>query len=68
MSGEFGFKEWKVQYGQVQPLFLIIEEGALRVFTVEESIKPQAGQILVSLALPREEPEELAAATAQATP
>ncbi len=52
----------------MQPLFLIIEEGALQVFTVEERIKPQAGQTLVSLALPREEPEELAAAAAQATP
>lgn len=46
----------------------MIEEGALQVFTVEERIKPQAGQTLVSLALPREEPEELAAAAAQATP
>lgn len=68
MSGEFGFKEWKAQYGPVQPLFLITEEGALRVFTVEERIKPQAGQILVSLAPPGEEPEELTATTAQATP
>ena len=58
----------KAQYGQVQPLFLITEEGALQVFTVEGTIKPQAGQILISLVLAQPEAEELAAATAQATP
>ena len=68
LSEEFGFEELKAQYGQVQPLFLITEEGALQVFTVEGTIKPQAGQTLISLVLAQPEAEELAAATAQATP
>ncbi|MFH1819909.1 MAG: hypothetical protein ABIK08_06695 [Pseudomonadota bacterium] len=58
----------KAQYGQVQPLFLITEEGVLQVFTVEGTIKPQIGQTLISLVLAQPEPEELAAAAAQATP
>ncbi|MGE5319715.1 MAG: cation:proton antiporter [Hyphomicrobiaceae bacterium] len=50
LSEEFGFDELKAQYGgQVQPLFLITEEGELQVFTVEGKIKPHAGQTLISL-------------------
>lgn len=56
LSEEFGVEELKAQYGgQVQPLFLITEEGTLQVFTVEGKIKPHAGQTLISLVLPKPE-------------
>ncbi len=56
LSEEFGIEKLKAQYGgQVKPLFLITEEGALQVFTVEGKIKPRAGQTLISLVLPKPE-------------
>ncbi len=57
LTEEFGVEELKAQYDQVQPLFLITEEGGLQVFTVEGKIKPQVGQTLISLVVPQAEPE-----------
>ena len=60
LSEEFGFDELRTQYGgQVQPLFLITDEGELQVFTVEGKTKPQAGQILISLVQPPPEVTEV---------
>jgi len=70
LSEEFGFDELKTQYGgQVQPLFLITDEGELQVFTVEGKTKPQAGQILISLVqTPPEAMEGKASTRAAAKP
>ena len=52
VSEEFGLEELKAQYaGKVLPLFLISEDGNLQIFTAEGTIKPQAGQTLISLVL-----------------
>ena len=52
LSEEFALEELKIWYaGKVLPLFLISEDGNLQIFTTEGNIKPQAGQILISLVL-----------------
>ncbi len=54
LSEEYGLEELKAQYaGKVLPLFLITEDGNLQIITTEGNIKPQAGQILISLVLPQ---------------
>jgi NhaP-type Na+/H+ or K+/H+ antiporter len=50
LSKEFDFEAFQSQYeGKVLPLFLIPEPGRLQVFADDSQLKPQAGQLLVSL-------------------
>jgi NhaP-type Na+/H+ or K+/H+ antiporter len=59
LSEEFGFEALQARYGgKVLPLFLITEDGTLQVFTVEGKLKPQAGQMLISLVMPGSEVTE----------
>ncbi|HEY9097503.1 MAG TPA: cation:proton antiporter [Thiobacillus sp.] len=68
LSEEYGLEELKTRYaGKVLPLFLITETGILQVFTTDSTIKPQAGQVLISLVLPQAEVVELKESTASSS-
>ncbi len=59
LSEEFDVEALQARYGgRVLPLFLITEDGSLQIFTVEGTIKPQAGQTLISLVMPRDKTGE----------
>lgn len=50
LSKEFNLEAFRAQYGgNTLPLFLIPEPGRLQVFSAEAPLKPQPGQMLVSL-------------------
>jgi hypothetical protein len=56
LTEEYGFEALQARYGgKVLPLFLVSEDGSLQVFTVEGTLKPQAGQTLISLVMPEYE-------------
>ncbi len=56
LSRDFNFESLKNHYhGNVLPLFLIGESGHLRVFAADAKLSPQAGDVLLSLVLPKKE-------------
>lgn len=56
LSKEFDYAAFREKTrGEAIPLFLITEQGRLRVFNAETELTPQAGQTLITLARPRGE-------------
>ena len=54
LKGDFGYDEFKGCYGKsAVPMFLVGEDGDLRLFTVDESrFVPRSGEILIALINP----------------
>lgn len=67
LSKEFDYEAFKAKTrGEAIPLFLITEQGRLRVFNAESALTPQPGQTLISLARPRGEAGSAGPAAASA--
>jgi NhaP-type Na+/H+ or K+/H+ antiporter len=53
LSEQFDYEAFQTYYGNtIIPLFLITEAGQLQVFTVDQTLGPEAGQSLLSLVPP----------------
>ena len=53
LSEEFDYSQWKARHGSVAvPLFLILESGALRLFTAQKPPVPAVGQTIIALGQP----------------
>lgn len=53
LTEAFTYREWQAEYSQrAIPLFAISGRGKLLIFTKDNQLQPQAGQMLISLVLP----------------